>query len=102
VKKGKKQDDSSTSDSVIYRQLPLLYFLIFLGIVYTFNSFSIEDKRRRITDLKQTHKEEQWRYKSVKADYMFQATKSQVDKRVDGLGLTDDASSIYIIRKEEG
>lgn len=69
-------------------------------MVYTANALGIEGKKRQITDLKKTLKEERWRYESAKSEFMYNATKSNVDSRVAQLGLVDDASSIYMLREE--
>lgn len=69
-------------------------------MIYTANALGIEGKKRQITELKKTLKEERWRYESAKSEYMYYATKSEVDSRVAELGLVDDASSIYILREE--
>ena len=67
---------------MVYRNLPFVYFLAFLGIIYIWNVHYAERNIREIQSLKKELKESRWKYMSIKSDVMYQSMPSQVAKRV--------------------
>jgi hypothetical protein len=72
---------------LVYRNLPFIYFLAVLGLVYIANAHSSEKKMRNIQKLTTELREYKWQYMSVKADLMYISTQSQIERQVAGLGL---------------
>lgn len=77
---------------ILYKNLPFLYFLGFLAILYIGNAHYAEKNYRKVASLKKEIKELRWQYLSIKADVMYTSTQSQMEKRVaaNNIGLRDD------------
>ncbi len=67
---------------LVYKNLPFVYFLAFLGIIYIWNVHYAERNIREIQGLKKELKESRWKYMSIKSDVMYQSMPSQVAKSV--------------------
>lgn len=69
-------------DSWVFFNIPLLIFLTFLGLIYIFNSHSVERKLNKIEHLKKERSEARWRYLEAKRKVMVGSTASQLEKNV--------------------
>jgi hypothetical protein len=67
---------------MVYQNLPFVYFLALLGILYIANVHYAERNIRQIQTLKQELKESRWKYMSIKSGVMYQSIPSQVAKNV--------------------
>lgn len=67
--------------------LPYLIFLSVLGMIYIANSHMAVKNIRDIDKLNKEVKELSWEYKSLKADLMFKSKQTEVEAKVDTLGL---------------
>jgi cell division protein FtsL len=67
--------------------LPYLIFLCVLGMIYIANSHMAVKNIRDIDRLNKEVKELSWEYKSLKADLMFKSKQTEVEAKVDTLGL---------------
>ena len=67
--------------------MPFIFFLSALALVYIANSHLAEKKIRRINKLGREIKELRWEYLNVKSELMFRSKMSEVSKAVEPLGL---------------
>lgn len=67
---------------MIYKNLPFLYFLTGLGVVYIANVHLAERNVRRVQRLQNELREEKWRYMSIKSDLMYQSTPTMIERSV--------------------
>ena len=84
--------------------MPFIFFLSALALVYIANSHMAEKKIRRINKLGKEIKELRWEYLNVKSELMFQSKMSEVSKAVEPLGLkvlNNPPQKIVVKKKEE-
>ena len=67
---------------MIYKNLPFLYFLTGLGVVYIFNVHLAERSVRKVQALQHELREEKWRYMAIKSDLMYQSTPTMIERSV--------------------
>jgi len=67
---------------MIYKNLPFLYFLTGLGVVYIANVHLAERNVRKVQRLQNELREEKWRYMSIKSDLMYQTTPTMIERSV--------------------
>jgi hypothetical protein len=72
---------------LVYQNLPFVYFLALLGILYIANVHYAERNIRQIQTLKQELKESRWKYMSIKSGVMYQSMPSQIAKNVADIDL---------------
>ena len=80
------------SSEKISSNLPYVFFLIFLAMVYIGNAHYTEKKVRRIESLKNEIKELTWSYMTVKSDAIYQATYSNLAEQVESSQLSNEGS----------
>ncbi|MCB0688773.1 MAG: hypothetical protein KDC53_19685 [Saprospiraceae bacterium] len=80
------------SSEKITNNLPYVFFLIFLAMLYIGNAHYTEKKVRKIESLKNEIKELTWTYMSVKSDAIYQATYSKLADQVEKNQLSNDGS----------
>lgn len=83
---------------LVYKNLPFVYFLAFLGIIYIWNVHYAERNIRQIQSLKKELKESRWKYMSIKSEVMFLSMPSQIEKGVAGAGIGFDEEKPKRIR----
>jgi hypothetical protein len=83
---------------MVYKNLPFVYFLAFLGLIYIANVHYAERNVRKIQRLTNELKESRWKYLSMKADLMFEGTQSQIAKDVASLGLKSDGEQARLLK----
>lgn len=69
------------------KMLPFIFFVAFLAMIYIANRHMAENTVRDIDKLSKQVKELSWDYKTNKAELAFKSTLSEVEKKVDTLGL---------------
>ena len=65
--------------------MPLFYFLFFIGMIYITTAHYSEKRMRNIQALKEDLKVLRWEYMTIKSDLMYNSTYSQVAKTVSGM-----------------
>lgn len=71
----------------VYRNLPFVYFLAFLGIIYIANVHYAERNMRSIQRLQVELNESRYKYMSIKAHVMYNSMPSQIAEKVADLGI---------------
>ena len=71
----------------IFGNLPFVFFLFFLGIIYIANANFADKQVRQIQNLEKEIKDLKWRYNAAKADVMFNSKQSEVEKAVEAFNL---------------
>ncbi len=79
------------------RIFPYLLFLALLAFVYITNDYVLENKVRRISSLERQVKELRYEYISVKSDLMTLSKQSQLEKRLEGLGIKENKEPVKAI-----
>ena len=67
---------------MIYKNLPFLYFLCGLGVIYIGNVHFAERNVRRVQTLQHELRENRWRYMTIKSDLMYQSTPTMIERSV--------------------
>jgi Bacteriodetes cell division protein (FtsL-like) len=71
----------------IFGNLPFVFFLFFVGLIYIANSNYSQKQVRRMQTLQNELKDMKWRYNAAKADLMLNTKQSEVERAVDPFGL---------------
>ncbi len=69
------------------RYLRFTLFLVFIGLVYIWNSHRAESQVRKVQQLDKQVRELKWDYSNLGAELSFSTRRSVLEKRVDSLGL---------------
>lgn len=92
----KKKKKSTTilgvGSRVMGKNLPYVFFLIFLAMLYIGNAHYTEKKVRKIEHLKTTIKELTWTYMSAKSEAIYQSTYTQLGQQVEANHLSNEGS----------
>ena len=86
------------------RIFPFLLFLAGLAFIYITNDFVLENKVREITKMERQIKELRYEYISVKSDLMTLSKQSQLEKRLESIGIKETkepVKTIVIDQKQE-
>ncbi|MEP6795986.1 MAG: FtsL-like putative cell division protein [Saprospiraceae bacterium] len=67
---------------MIYKNLPFLYFLCGLGVIYIWNVHEAERNIRKAQTLQTELREEKWRYMTIQSDLMYQSTPTMIERSV--------------------
>lgn len=79
--------------NVLYRNIPYIFFLVVLGLVYIANSHIAEKKVRKIEQLKKNAQTLKWEYWSLQSQIMHGSTQSALSERVTTYGLLEPNDS---------
>ena len=71
----------------VFGNIPFVFFLFFLGLIYIANSNFADKQVRQIQVLEKDIKDLKWRYNSAKAEVMLSTKQSEIEKRVEPFGL---------------
>ncbi len=71
----------------LYRNLPFVYFLAFLGVIYIALGHYAERNMRKIDRLQDELQEQRWQYMSVHSEVMRQGSRSKMAEAVAEAGL---------------
>jgi hypothetical protein len=82
----------------IVKQVPFLFFLAFLAIIYIYNGHLADKTVRKINATAKDVKELQWEYKSLKSEVMFRSKPSELTKALQPLGLNELQQSPYVLK----
>ena len=81
-----------------FSQLPFIFFLGALGVMYIWNAHLAERNLRQIQNLKEEVQEARWHFMSVRSDLMYSSTQTQVEGRVKKMNLSAQGEAPYVIR----
>lgn len=82
----------------IVKQVPFLFFLAFLAVVYIYNGHMADKTVRKINTVAKEVKELQWEYKSLKSEVMFRSKPSQLSQALQPLGLSELSETPYVLK----
>ncbi|GAB3431767.1 FtsL-like putative cell division protein [Niabella aquatica] len=82
----------------IVKQVPFLFFLAFLAVVYIYNGHMADKTVRKINAMAKEVKELQWEYKSLKSEVMFRSKPSELSKALRPLGLSELNETPYVLK----
>lgn len=71
----------------IFGNLPFVFFLFFLGVIYIANANFADKQVRQVQNLEKDIKDLKWRYNAAKADVMFNTKQSEVEKGIEAYNL---------------
>jgi hypothetical protein len=71
----------------LYRKMPFVYFLAFLGVIYIAFGHYAERNMRTIDALPDALQEQRWHYMSVHSDVMRDGSRNKIAQSVEGSGL---------------
>jgi hypothetical protein len=71
----------------LYRNMPFVYFLAFLGVIYIAFGHYAERNMRTIDALQDDLQEQRWHYMSVHSDVMRDGSRNKIAQSVEGSGL---------------
>lgn len=71
----------------IFGNLPFVFFLFFLGLIYIANANFADKQVRKIQALEREIKDLKWQYNAAKAELMRESKQSEVEKIVEPYGL---------------
>jgi len=72
---------------VIIKNIPFVFFLGFLGVIYIANAHMAERKVRQIQVVQKELKQNRWKYMSIKSQLMHESRQEVVANKVKPLGL---------------
>jgi len=79
--------------NVLYRNIPFIFFIVFLGLIYIANSHVAEKKVRKIESLKKQAQTLKWEYWSLQSQIMYGSTQSALTEKVSSFGLLEPSDS---------
>jgi len=80
-----------------FRIFPFLLFLTFLAFIYITNDYMVESKIRKMTEVKMELRELRYEYVSVKSNLMSISKQSQLEKRLEGIGIKQNDEPVQTI-----
>jgi len=81
-----------------FRMFPFLLFLTFMAFIYITNDYMVERRVRKISKLERELKELRYEYVSVKSNLMSISKQSQLEKRLERLGIKENNEPVKVIR----
>jgi len=82
----------------IVKQVPFIFFLTLLAVVYIYNGHMADKTVRKINATAKEVKELEWEYKSLKREVMFRSKPSELVKALQPLGLNELNESPYVLK----
>jgi len=71
----------------VFNNLPFVFFIFFLSLIYIANAHFSEKRVRQIQSMEKDIKELRWQYMQLKAQVMVDSKQTEVTKMVEPLGL---------------
>ncbi|HMS68867.1 MAG: hypothetical protein IPL23_25095 [Saprospiraceae bacterium] len=71
----------------VFVNLPFVFFIVGIGVVYIFNAHSAERAIRKIDSLKKEVNDYRWQAMTLEQELMYQSTQSQLTKNLEEKGL---------------
>lgn len=85
--------NSDKGVNVLYKNIPFVFFLVGLGLVYIANNHYAEKKVRQIEKMKAEVKTLKWEYWSLRSEIMHGSTQSELSRKVEMYGLQSPEDS---------
>lgn len=82
----------------IVKQVPFLFYLTFLAVIYIYNGHMADKTIRKINATAKDVKELQWEYKSLKSEVMFRSKPSELVRALQPIGLNELQESPYVLK----
>ena len=82
----------------IVKQVPFIFFLAFLAVIYIYNGHMADKTVRKINATAKEVKELEWEYKTLKSEVMFRSKPSELVKALQPLGLNELNESPYVLK----
>lgn len=82
----------------VVRQMPIVYLLFFLALIYIFSVHAAERKLRKISSLENEVKELRWKYMSEKSKLMNSTTYTKIESQVSSMRLQNDGKPPIILK----
>lgn len=82
----------------IVSQIPFLFYLALMAVVYIYNVRVSERVSFKLESLRKDVKELQWEYKNVKSEVMFRSKPSELSKALSPLGLNEQVETPYVLK----
>ncbi len=82
----------------IVKQVPFIFFLALLAVIYIYNGHTADKTVRKINATAKEVKELEWEYKSLKSEVMFRSKPSELAKALQPLGLNELNESPYVLK----
>jgi cell division protein FtsL len=67
----------------VFKNLPFVFFLFFLGLIYIANSNYADKQVRQIQALEKDIKEMKWKFNDLKGNVMLTTKQSEIEKKVE-------------------
>ena len=83
----------------IFVNLPFVCYLGLIGVIYIGIAHASEKKLRKINFLQKEVKDTRWHYMNLKQDLMYGGTQSEMEKKVENIGLKSPKGVPKIIEK---
>jgi len=77
---------------IIFMNLPYLFFLALLGVIYISNTHSAEAKLRKVELLKTEIKEAKWEYINIQQKIMHGSTQTELQNKMRASDLNENRS----------
>jgi len=84
----------------IFVNLPFVCYLVLLGVIYISNAHASEKAVRKIEALKQEVKDTKWRATNLRQEVMHGSIQSQIEEKVEKIGLVPAIRPPYKIITE--
>ncbi len=83
------------------RNIPFLFFLALLALIYITGNYMIEENTRKINRLQKTVNESRYEYITLKADLMTMSRLSKISKKLESLGIKENTEPVKTIIVDE-
>jgi hypothetical protein len=90
--------DSNLNTLILFKNLPFIFFLAFLGVIYIANANYGERLVRRINESQEKLKRVGWESNAIKSELMYRTMQSEIADEVDALGLKELKERPYLIK----
>jgi hypothetical protein len=85
----------------IFVNLPFVCYLVLLGVIYISNAHASEKALRKIETLKQDVKDTKWHYMNLQQQLEYGSIQSQIETKVEHLGLVPNQKPPLVISQKE-
>lgn len=82
---------------VVYKNLPFVYFLAALGMIYIANAHHAEKNMREMQSMQREIEEQRWKSMSVQSELKQNSLRSEVARKVEPMGLVAGVEAPVLI-----
>ena len=80
-------EKSGTWLNLLLKNVSLILFVAFLGVIYIANVHVAERKQLRIEQMKKDVQKVKWQYMGIEKDLLLNSSPSQMERQMEGIGL---------------